>query len=433
MPKGHTRYLSHDIQNQIINCMSLKLKGKLLENINKARFFSLIVDTTQDLDKKDQLSFVIRYTNFFEELRQDEDGNFEEYKKLSIEESFLGFFHVKDATALGLSTQVVDCLQNLGVQKRLQEIEKLAVYVHCNAHNLNLAINDAVKEVRAVDSYFTTLQSLYVFFGLSIKRWDILSSLTGESEVTLKKLNPTRWASRHDSILAVKVRYLDIMKALTKIILESNKQEEVSEAKALAKSLDNFQFVMLTVVLSKIFTQLNITSKFLQGKETDLEKAARVLERSQTELKKMRDDYEAYKDEATLIARKWNVQPMFSQSRQRKVKRHFDELAEDFRFSCGEEAFRVQVFYAVLDIVNRQIEDRFSSVRDVVQLFSVLFPTVLVKLTEKEIFEKAGELQRVYEKDIGLSLPLELISLQSGFKCELSKLKTVYDSFTFND
>ncbi|XP_050516249.1 zinc finger MYM-type protein 1-like [Diabrotica virgifera virgifera] len=426
MPKGHTRYLSHDIQNQIINCMSSKLKGKLLENINKARFFSLIVDTTQDLGKKDQLSFVIRYTNFFEELRQDEDGNFEEYKKLSIEESFLGFFHVKDATALGLSTQVVDCLQNLGVQKRLQEIEKLAVYVHCNAHNLNLAINDAVKEVRAVDSYFTTLQSLYVFFGLGIKRWDILSSLTGESEVTLKKLNPTRWASRHDSILAVKVRYLDIMKALTKIILESNKQEEVSEAKALAKSLDNFQFVMLTVVLSKIFTQLNITSKFLQGKETDLEKAARVLERSQTELKKMREDYEAYKDEATLIARKWNVQPMFSQSRQRKGKRHFDELA-DFRFSSGEEAFRVQVFYAVLDIVNRQIEDRFSSVRDVVQLFSVLFPTVLVKLTEKEIFEKAGELQRVYEKDIGPSLPLELISLQSGFKCELSKLKTVYD------
>ncbi|XP_050516311.1 uncharacterized protein LOC126891168 [Diabrotica virgifera virgifera] len=353
--------------------------GKLLENINKARFFSLIVDTTQDLGKKNQLSFVIRYTNFFEELRQDEDGNFEEYKKLSIEESFLGFFHVKDATALGLSTQVVDCLQNLGL----------------DIHN--------------------------------IKRWDILSSLTGESEVTLKKLNPTRWASRHDSILAVNVRYLDIMKALTKIILESNKQEEVSEAKALAKSLDNFQFVMLTVVLSKIFTQLNITSKFLQGKETDLEKAARVLERSQTELKKMREDYEAYKDEATLRARKWNVQPMFSQSRQRKVKRHFDELAEDFRFSSGEEAFRVQVFYAVLDIVNRQIEDRFSSVRDVVQLFSVLFPTVLVKLTEKEIFEKAGELQRLYEKDIGPSLPLELISLQSGFKCELSKLKTVYD------
>lgn len=117
---------------------------------------------------------------------------------------------------------------------------------------------------------------------------------------------------------------------------------------------------MLTVVLPKIFTQLNITSKFLQGKETDLEKAARVLERSQTELKKMREDYEAYKDEATLIARKWKS--MFPQNRQRKVKRHFDEQAEDFRFSSGEEVFRVQVFYAVLDIVNRQIEDRFSSV-----------------------------------------------------------------------
>lgn len=265
MPKGHTRYLSHDIQNQIINCMSSKLKGKLLENINKARFFSLIVDTTQDLGK-DQLSFVIRFTNFFEELRQDEDGDFEEYKKLSIEESFLGFFHVKDATALGLSTQVVDCLQNLGldlhkcraqgydgasvmkgpytgVQKRLQEIEKLAVYVHCNAHNLNLVINDAVKEVRAVDSYFTTLQSLNVFFGLSIKRWDILSSLTGESEVTLKKLNPTRWASRHDSILAVKVRYLDIMKAhLRRLYLRVTSKTKFLKLKHLQNPLITFSF-----------------------------------------------------------------------------------------------------------------------------------------------------------------------------------------------
>lgn len=77
-------------------------------------------------------------------------------------------------------------------QERLKNIEELAIYVHCSAHNLNLVINDAVEKITDVANYFAILQSLHVFFGQSINRWAALLSLTGESDVTLKKLNPTR-------------------------------------------------------------------------------------------------------------------------------------------------------------------------------------------------------------------------------------------------
>lgn len=39
LPKGHIKYLSHDIQNQVIHCMSSHLQGELLQKINNAPFF----------------------------------------------------------------------------------------------------------------------------------------------------------------------------------------------------------------------------------------------------------------------------------------------------------------------------------------------------------------------------------------------------------
>ena len=65
------------------------------------------------------------------------------------------------------------------------------MYVHWAAHNLNLVVDDAVCGVKQTSSFFSTLEELYIFFDHSIRRWDILSSITGESDVTLKKLNPT--------------------------------------------------------------------------------------------------------------------------------------------------------------------------------------------------------------------------------------------------
>lgn len=73
---------------------------------------------------------------------------------------------------------------------------------------------------------------------------------------------------------------------------------------------------MLTIVLSKVFTQLNIASKFLQGKETDLEKATTILQKCKAKLKNMRQDYAIIKEEAVNLAK---VQPL--------VKKHFDEQA----------------------------------------------------------------------------------------------------------
>jgi len=71
-----------------------------------------------------------------------------------------------------------------GVQKLIQDKQPLAVYVHCAAQNL------------------------YAFFRHSIRQWELLSYITGESAFTLNKLNPTRWAGRLSSLMGIKHRYM---------------------------------------------------------------------------------------------------------------------------------------------------------------------------------------------------------------------------------
>lgn len=59
-----------------------------------------------------------------------------------------------------------------------------------------------------------------------------------KENVTLKWLCLTRWSSRFESLAALRYRYVDVMKALTKIVLLSDKKDERDDAAALKKKID---------------------------------------------------------------------------------------------------------------------------------------------------------------------------------------------------
>ncbi|GBP61946.1 Zinc finger MYM-type protein 1 [Eumeta japonica] len=100
-------------------------------------------------------------------IEKDDNGN---PKALVIKELFLGFHEAKDQTALAMSKQIIKSINDKniplnkcrgqgydgantmegtygGVQKLIKDIEPNAVCVHCAAHNLNLVLNDAVREI----------------------------------------------------------------------------------------------------------------------------------------------------------------------------------------------------------------------------------------------------------------------------------------------
>ncbi|XP_050546065.1 uncharacterized protein LOC126908198 [Daktulosphaira vitifoliae] len=55
-PKGSIKYLSHQIQNQIIALIESEIKKNIISDVTSAPFFSLILDSTQDISKNHEFS-----------------------------------------------------------------------------------------------------------------------------------------------------------------------------------------------------------------------------------------------------------------------------------------------------------------------------------------------------------------------------------------
>ncbi|KAL4712073.1 hypothetical protein ACJJTC_005309 [Scirpophaga incertulas] len=216
-PKGEINYLSPTIQNEIISLLGTNVRNSIISEIKKAPFLTIILDTTQDLSKIDQLSVVFRYISVTEN-----DDNVP--KEIKICESFLGFIAVTDCSAAGLKTVILNLTKEYGIdltkcrgqgydganvmsgvygglQTLIKEHAPNADYVHCAAHALNLVLNDAARHVREVSTFFDNLEIIYTFFANSIKRWAMLSDDSSEKYlITLKKVRHMRCTHHNDII-----------------------------------------------------------------------------------------------------------------------------------------------------------------------------------------------------------------------------------------
>ena len=105
--------------------------------------------------------------------------------------------------------------QYSGVQKRVKEMNRLAEYVPCCAHSLNLVGSVAAECCLMAVSYFQFLQKVYNFFGGSTHRWSLLLSAISTKSLVVKSMSNTRWSARADTTKALILSYAEIHQALT--------------------------------------------------------------------------------------------------------------------------------------------------------------------------------------------------------------------------
>lgn len=371
-------------------------------------------------------------------------------KSISVHESFVGFYELEEQTGKAFESGIVNILErhqldinkcrgqgydgaaNLsgkyrGLQALIKERVPTAVYVHCAAHNLNLVINDSVSDISEIRGFYTTVQQIYVFFSESLPRWQKLNSALDNDTTkrTLKKLCPTRWSSRFDSIFALKNGFAQVMMCLENIILFSNKPCETREAKTIRNEMNLFEFIVMLVLQCKILTAINIVSKYLQDPSIDLLTASSLLKQAQNNMMQLRNDFQGILVEAKQIATNWKIIPIFRARRQRHAKKFFDELAVDERIQHPEEKFRVFVFNKCVDIIIQQLTARYESMNDITDKFSLLQPRVLCSLEEEEIVERANRLCKFYSSDLSPTLPQQLVSFQTVMREKIRELSTV--------
>lgn len=369
-----THYLGHNIQNELIQLLGGRIKKAIVLELKKSKYFSIILDCTPDIAHEEQISVVVRY------VLLSTSNN-----KAEIKEHFLGFFPITDTTGQGLIRFLLDFLssndidiqnmrgqgydnganmkgKNIGLQKRILDINPRAFYVPCAAHSLNLILNDAAKSSLEVVNFFSIVQEIYVFFSASTARWQILAKEV--PTLTLKPLSNTRWESRVEAIKALRFNLGKVYDALFTIYSDRNKDAESRNmANSLLAKIKSFKFICSLVIWFEILSKINIVSKALQKPDVVLSEAVKMIDHAKLSLSEFRNDsaFEEFLKNSKTVAEDVGAIAKFSKpARPRARKRFFNYEAEDEAITNAETHFKVNFYFYLLDTAITKFDERFE-------------------------------------------------------------------------
>lgn len=258
--KGSTSYLSKTICNEFIEIMANQVTQKIVSDIIAAKYFSISADSTPDLSHVDQLSFVIRNV--------DETGFPRErfikfipnsgHKAEELAEVVLSTLEELKLDIKNCRGQSYDNASNMsggysGLQARIKEVNRLADYIPCSAHSLNLVGTYAAECCSLAVQFYFVLQQLSNFFSASTHRWEILILALKSKSKSLKSLSQTRWSARHDACESLRTSYPEIVSTLHEIAEDLNEKSLTrSEALGLYNSLATLEIYFIALFWSDI-------------------------------------------------------------------------------------------------------------------------------------------------------------------------------------
>ncbi|KAJ1697371.1 hypothetical protein LUZ63_005883 [Rhynchospora breviuscula] len=282
---GNAKYTSHHVQKEILNIFAEKVQTTIRGEIGTSKF-CLIVDESRDESKKEQMAIVLRFV--------DAQG--------FIRERFLDIVHVKDTAALTLKNSICAVLStnNLSVQdirgqgydgasnmrgewNGLQALIlkecPYAYYVHCMAHQLQLALIAASREVIKVHNFFQEAIHIINVVSSSAKRNDELITQQAEEiahEIELGELDTGRGANQI---------------VLRNLVSDRSLQYHArGDAGGCLKNLLSFDFVFIMHLMKEIMAITDDLCRALQQKDLDILNALSLVSTTKLLIQKLRDD-----------------------------------------------------------------------------------------------------------------------------------------------
>ncbi|XP_052114108.1 uncharacterized protein LOC110278421 [Arachis duranensis] len=343
--------------------------------------FAVLVNEARDISIKEQMSVCLRYVN----------------KEGQVREHFLGLVHVSNTNALSLKLALESLLEtyNLslsrvrgqgydgasnmqgefnGLKTLILKENSYVFYVHCFAHQLQLALVTVAKKQFEIALLFNLLTNLCNVVGASCKRRDMLrdSQMTktiealksGEissgrglnQETALKRDGDTRWGSHYGTILRLISLFPSVVNVLEYVEEDGNNSEQRAEACHLLNVIQSFEFIFNFHLMKNILGITNELSQALQRNDQDIVNAMALVKVSKQRLQNIRDDgWSLLLDEVSLFCDKHGITvPIMddifvSQGRSRRKVQKISNLHH----------FQVEIFYQrmndVIELRNRRI------------------------------------------------------------------------------
>ncbi|CAM4849388.1 unnamed protein product, partial [Rotaria magnacalcarata] len=199
-------YLSRDIINEICEIISLTIVRELVKEIKSRRFYSIICDETTD--STDVIGLYQLNSQYAEHITQ-----------VILDILIRCDLDIKFCRGQGYDGAATMSGHLSGVSARIKSLNPKAYFVHCNAHSLDLALQDLTCESPSVASALNITKDIVNFMKKSPKRLHLLDSLTELNKYSkLKPLCPTRWTVRSASMNSLIINYDLVETSLSHLI-----------------------------------------------------------------------------------------------------------------------------------------------------------------------------------------------------------------------
>jgi len=410
--KSTLSFISWERQNQMIDAISSHIAKQITIAILKSVVFSISLDTSFDISRKDQLSFVVRYVT-------ETTG--------CVQERFLAMRSTHSTTGQSLMSVFEDICQinkllwkeNLigqsydgasnmrgqynGLQAFIRDINPHATFVWCWAHRLNLIVTDSVNCCLNAMDLFGTLEKLYDFVSSSKNRVWLFEKFQKQrypkNQIKrLKRVDTTRWNSQSSALTTVNDTFLAILDTLDSIRQGEGTADRKAgfEAGNLRSYMTTERFIFTTFIFQKLFSSLQPLSKMLQSQDLDLFAAAEMVNRTKNQIIVIRND-ESFQEILTQAKEFVNnlennldkdndedvefIPLPIIRSRKKKMP---GELANDQVESDPLVYFKIETYYKVIDNTYTQIDCRFNELnQDLFKDLSLLTHRRILEIRNK--------------------------------------------------
>ena len=429
LEKKTNKYVSHDIQNELLKVMALAVLRDIFHSIHESTFYSIMCDECTDASNKEQLVICIRW------IRNSD---------LEVHEDVIGLYAVTDIYAativkvirdalvrmnLGLSKcrgQCYDGASNMsgprsGVAKQLRDDEPRALYLQCHGHALNIAVGDAIKRCKHTKDALDVAFEVSKLVKVSPKRTAQLEKLKEELSLDspgFRVLCPTRWTVRAASLKSLLSNYI-ALQHLWETAKDSTADPTIKgRIIGVQSQFKTFSFFFGVNLAELALKHTDNLSKTLQSTSMSASEGAYIAAMTVKTLKLLRtdDQFTAFWDLVIKAQQEVEVCDPELPRRRKAPSRYDDGAPGDFPRDC--QAHYRQSYFEALDQVVNSIEDRFDQpdFHSYKQLEDLLMRTIRRESTQ-ECFDFVV---KFYHNDFDSSqLRLHLEILQATFPAEL--------------
>ncbi|XP_012855091.1 PREDICTED: zinc finger MYM-type protein 1-like [Erythranthe guttata] len=375
---GNCKMTSPIIQKELANACAVETVKKIVEEIGDG-FISVLVDESGDCSGKEQMAVVVRFID---------DRGF-------IVERFIGIVHVEDTSAKALKDALETLLSGFGLciskirgqgydgasnmkgqfgglKTLIQKENPQAYYVHCFAHQLQLALVSMARKREDVDWFFLEVSRIVNFLRSSNKRQSLLRKKqvahfanliedelvetgTGlNQELSIARAGDTRWGSHFRTLS----RLIDLFTPIIEV-LEDLKSDRYSkgEPKSLLFVMQTFGFVFMLHLMVEVLSLTNDLSQALQKGDQDIVTAMQLVQVSKKRLQQMRDNgWDAFYEK--VVDSCGNLEIDVPNMESRYVKGYKSKRLAPLLTNLNY--FKNDCFLHVIDFIMKELGDRFT-------------------------------------------------------------------------